>query len=92
MARGAESKANITNKILEVFPNAFVYGKEIRIPCMESGEQVQIKCALTCAKDNVAGGNATEGALASATASPKDTKMTEAEKEEVRSLMEKLNL
>lgn len=93
MARGAESKTNITNKILEVFPNAFVYGKEIRIPCTESGEQVQIKCVLTCAKENVAGGNGSDGdALTSAAAPLGDTKITEAEKEEVKSLMERLNL
>ena len=55
MARGAESKTLITNKIIETFEGAFLYndGKEIRIPLKENGEDIQIKVTLTCAKDNV---------------------------------------
>ncbi len=56
MAKGAESKQTVTNKILEVFPGSFIYGKELRIPMMEGGAEVQIKVALTCAKDNVESG------------------------------------
>jgi len=57
-ARGAESKEKITQKILETFPGSFIYEKEIRVPVMENGEQVQIKVVLTCAKVNVeCGGN-----------------------------------
>lgn len=52
MARGAEEKLQIQNQILETFNDAFVYGKEIRIPVGD----VQIKVVLTCAKDNVAAG------------------------------------
>lgn len=52
-ARGAESKEKITQKILETFSGSFIYEKEIRIPVMENGEQVQIKVVLTCAKVNV---------------------------------------
>ena len=48
-ARGAEEKQIVINKILEIFPDAFVYGKDIRVPVGE----VQIKIGLTCAKDNV---------------------------------------
>lgn len=68
MARGAEEKTLIQNKILENFEGAFVYGKEIRVPVGD----VQIKIALTCAKDNVAPGadNAIPGA-------PSDTKIAE---------------
>ena len=51
-ARGAWSKEQVTNKILETFNGAFIYGKEIRIPVGD----VQIKVVLTCAKDNVAAG------------------------------------
>lgn len=57
MARGTESKVVITQKLLEVFPNAFTYDKEIRIPIEENGEIVQIKCVLTCAKTNVNAGS-----------------------------------
>lgn len=55
MAKGAESKAKVQKQILEAFPGSFLYndGKEIRIPMPEGGEVVQIKVALTCAKENV---------------------------------------
>ena len=53
MAKGALAKADVTKKILSVFDNAFEYGKEIRIPMIENGELLQIKCVLTCAKENV---------------------------------------
>ena len=49
MARGAEEKQIIIDKIKEVFPEAFEYDKVIRIPIGD----VQIKGALTTAKDNV---------------------------------------
>lgn len=55
MARGADSKLKVQKQILEAFPGSFLYndGKEIRIPMPEGGEIVQIKVALTCAKENV---------------------------------------
>ena len=49
MARGQEEKLIVINKIKEVFPEAFEYNKTIRIPIGD----VQIKVALTAAKDNV---------------------------------------
>lgn len=93
MARGSESKVTVTNKILEVFPNAFVYGKEIRIPLVENGEEVQIKVALTCAKENVAGGSSNAASeLVSPQINPADTKITPEEKQEVKDIIAKLNL
>jgi hypothetical protein len=53
MAKGSESKEKIIAKILEVFPGAFRYDKELRIPMMEDGAEVQIKVTLTAAKTNV---------------------------------------
>jgi hypothetical protein len=55
MAKGQIAKAEIFKKILENFDGAFIYndGKEIRIPIMENGEEVQIKVTLTAAKENV---------------------------------------
>lgn len=55
MAKGAEAKSKIFKQILEAFPGSFAYndGKEIRIPMAEGAEIVQIKVALTCAKENV---------------------------------------
>ena len=39
--------------ILKAFPGSFTYDKEIRIPFQEDGEDIQLKCVLTCAKVNV---------------------------------------
>ena len=52
MARGAVAKAEIIDKILEVFEDSFAYndGKEVRINTIEDGEPIQIKLALTAAK------------------------------------------
>ena len=49
MARGQEEKIIVINKIKEVFTEAFEYDKTNRIPIGD----VQIKVALTAAKDNV---------------------------------------
>jgi hypothetical protein len=54
--KGAAAKVEVQKKILELFENSFSYDKEIRIPMIENGEEVQIKCTLTCAKTNVANG------------------------------------
>lgn len=53
MARGAVSKIKATEMILKAFPGSFTYDKEIRIPFQEDGEEIQLKCVLTCAKVNV---------------------------------------
>ena len=53
MAKGAASKQEVAATILEAFGDkAFLYndGKEIRVNCVENGEPVQIKIALTAAK------------------------------------------
>ena len=52
MARGAEAKKIVIDKLLKTFENSFLYndGKEIRIPIEENGEIIQIKVALTAAK------------------------------------------
>lgn len=55
--KGAQAKIDITKKILEVFPGAFVYGKEIRIPYTDIDNTTgQIKVVLTAAKTPVEGG------------------------------------
>ena len=55
MAKGAEEKQIVIDKIKEVFPEAFEYDKTIRIPVGD----IQIKVALTAAKDNVEPGGDT---------------------------------
>ena len=55
MAKGAVAKEAIFAKLLEVFDGSFMYnnGKELRIPYDEGNGILQIKVALTCAKDVV---------------------------------------
>lgn len=62
MAKGSQFKEEILNKLLEFFPNSFLYnnGKEIRICGQENGEDIQIKVTLTCAKENVIPGQDNE--------------------------------
>ena len=58
--KGAIAKQEVAKTILNTFGDkAFLYndGKEIRINCMESGELVQIKVALTAAKVAVESGS-----------------------------------
>lgn len=94
-AKGAVAKQSITDEILNYFPGSFVHDKVIRIPVMENGTMVEIKVALTCAKDVV--GNA---AVALSGDSPSSMgaseqvlpQMTDAEKENVRILMEQLGM
>jgi hypothetical protein len=100
MAKGALAKADVTKKILATFEGAFEYGKEIRVPMMESGEQVQIKITLTCAKENVECGADT--AMPGDFPAPKMTaptpervepiKPTDAEKQAVADLLKSLGL
>ena len=103
-ARGAIAKEQIIAKILETFPGAFKYEKELRVPVEENGEIVQIKITLTAAKTNVeAGGDtALPGAQAStfaATPEPAQLKRdavviepTAEEKENVKSFLNMLGL
>ena len=57
-AKGVIGKAFVTEEILKAFENAFVNGKEIRIPVTEDGNDLQIKVTLTAAKDMVEPGAA----------------------------------
>ncbi len=97
--KGAEAKLEITNKILELFPGSFKYDKEIRIPVIENGEEVQIKISLTAAKVNVKrdGGvldftKKTETTAQTTSASPQSFEPTEEEKNIVNDLISKLGL
>lgn len=58
-ARGSEAKEKVMQNILAAFPGAFKYDKEIRIPMVENGEELQIKVTLTAAKNMVAAGGDT---------------------------------
>lgn len=52
MARGAQSKQEIFNKMLATFEGSFMQDDKIlRIPWNENGEILEIKVSLTAAKD-----------------------------------------
>ena len=51
--RGSEAKELVTKTILSIFNNSFLDGKDIRIPVMWDGEEIQIKVSLTASKTNV---------------------------------------
>lgn len=103
-ARGSVLKAEISKKIIDTFPNSFLYndGKEIRINGTEDGVPIQIKVVLTAAKVAVEGGddNVLPGEKATATAGVKPTGTSEKvpqeptaeEKERLTTLLNKLGL
>lgn len=67
-AKGAQAKQTVFAKMLETFPDSFMYndGKELRINMMEDGAVAQIKVTLTCAKVAVDNPNAAPMANAAA--------------------------
>lgn len=68
MAKGAQSKDIIWAKLLEVFPGSFMAdAKTLRIPMVEDGEPVEIKVALTAAKDILGSGESAETPAPAAT-------------------------
>jgi hypothetical protein len=94
MAKGAIAKGEVITKIKEVFPEAFEYGKELRIPLEEDGQRVEIKVALTCAKTNVGGdGASVESQVESNVAvNVPAAAPSEEEKQNISDLMSRLGL
>ena len=104
MAKGAVAKEQIFAKMLEMFDGSFMYngGKELRIPWDENGDEVQIKVALTCAKENVYPENTPRESAAApsqgpvvgsfAEAKPENVEPTEEEKKNLEDLMKALGL
>ena len=94
MARGQESKEKVKQVLEQVFPAMFSPdGKELRIPVIENGEIVEIKVALTCAKENVGFvGGVTQAVAKVDPCTVEQLTVTEEEKEEIKSLMERLGL
>ena len=92
MAKGAQAKADISAKILEVFPNSFINDKEIRIPMKEDGTDIQIKVTLTAAKDLIVNGAEVSSEDASTIEAPKSAVVSEEEKRNVSKLLASLGL
>lgn len=102
--KGTQSKAIVTKKILDTFEGSFQYDKEIRIPLIEDGSEIQLKCVLTCAKTNVLpnGDNAIPGAENAEinfeveepvkTTINKNIEPTQEEKDNIKRLMDVLGL
>ena len=94
-ARGSQAKEIVIQKLLETFPDAFQYDKEVRIPVEENGEIVQIKVALTCAKVNVECGAkevVPNAGVGSVKIDASSAEITPEEKAEVKDLINRLNL
>ena len=66
MAKGQAAKQEAFVKMLEMFPDSFLYNdnKELRINTTEDGNDIQLKVVITCAKTPVSAGeeNAIPGA------------------------------
>lgn len=94
MAKGQESKEKIKQVLEQIFPAMFSPdGKELRIPVIENGEVVEIKVALTCAKENVGFvGGVTQTVGKAEPLTVEQLTVTEEEKEQIKSLMERLGL
>lgn len=92
MAKGSVAKEAITKRILEVFEGSFINDKEIRIPFVEGGEQVQIKVALTCAKVNIDAGTGSVPSEATPAISDTNREITSEEVKEVKDIIRELNL
>lgn len=99
--KGSISKEIVIKKLLDTFEGSFQYEKEIRIPMEENGEQIQLKCVLTCAKTNVEpnGDVAIPGAVNNTIEFGKNesepityVQPTQEEKDNVQKLMQMLNL
>ena len=103
MAKGAQAKQEIFNKILATFPDSFMQDDKIlRIPYQEGNDVVEIKVTLTAAKDIIGAGAASAASQPkeefnwSAGASDVDTAaaaaLTDEEKDNVKKMMEALGL
>ena len=98
--RGSIAKEEIIQKIMETFPGSFINGKELRIPWNEGAEVLQIKVALTAAKENIENPNEIKTpntvinfpTATPAVEVPINPQPSAEEKENLRLLMNKLGL
>lgn len=93
MAKGAASKAKVLNVMKLIFPQMFsVDGKEYRIPFIEDGQEIELKVALTCAKDNIGGGGGSDSTGPVQYITEADLKITDEEKQEILDFMKQWGL
>lgn len=105
-AKGAIIKQEIIEKILQVFPDSFLFneGKEVRINGEENGEIIQIKVTLTASKTPIQNPTMTTVERAAATdeqtapfpapipAEENSLEPSEEEKKRLVEMLQKLNL
>lgn len=95
MAKGQVEKKIVYDKIMEVFDGAFSPdGKVIRIPVAGDEGIVEIKVALTAAKDVLGGSGASEvsGVQSEVEVNEASAPPSEEEKKNVAMLMERLGI
>ena len=95
MAKGQVEKKIVYDKIMEMFDGAFSPdGKVIRIPVAGDEGIVEIKVALTAAKDVLGGGSASEvsGVQSEVEVNEASAPPSEEEKKNVAMLMERLGI
>lgn len=105
MARGAEAKAYVAQKLAEVFGADYIgeVDKKYYVWSVENGEKVQVALAMTCPKTPVGtavvstgsrdGGMDFENMTVSTVATGfQPAEITETEKKNIADLMTKLNL
>ena len=95
MAKGQVEKKIVYDKIMEVFDGAFSPdGKVIRIPVAGDEGIVEIKVALTAAKDVLGGGGASEVSRVQSEVEVNEASAppSEEEKKNVAMLMERLGI
>lgn len=101
MAKGAESKAYVENKIREAFDKDFVgvdlSTKKIYVNCQENGETVQVAISLTCPKTpfGVVENGMNFDSLTGTAQAPdvfQPVEITNEETERVKKMMEKFGL
>lgn len=101
MARGAQAKIQVENRIRNEFGDDFVGsdGKALYVWGEEGNERIQIKITLTCPKTNYGGGDVGTPAAKSANFdwseganATEPVELTQEEKETVNDLLAKLGL
>jgi hypothetical protein len=89
--KGTQAKAEILAKLQEIYPDAFLVDKVLRIPMIEDGQTVEIKITLTAAKDVLGGAKKIEAKTVN-TSSTMSTEPTEEEKIKVAEALKSLGM
>lgn len=97
MAKGAQAKINVTNKIANVFGEDWIgeVNKKLYVWADDGGERVQISIALTCPKTPIDAPDKNfvpDNDWSDDVSAPKPAMISEEEKKNIADLMERLGL